>query len=242
MNVRRPVDVLARPRQERHGAGVRDGVPRRRRAPQPDNGPGGRTDHHGNRVVDGRPVRAVARRIRRVPSNCRGDRDYARNLHRSWNASARADLPRSRIGAHVGRGEHRDESCGGLHLGRGDRFDRRGHSPRGHRRPRLVSGQALRGTRDPAPARRLGRGGHVPRWPRPAGIGARRHCRGSRALPAVARCVRGGRRSRRGGEDSLRDGLDAISPTATLRVRGRPSSSRCRRTPTWRASAELAFR
>lgn len=52
--VRRPVDVLARPRKEHHGQGIRHQLPRNRRPSRADPRPGRRVDHHRTRLVHAR--------------------------------------------------------------------------------------------------------------------------------------------------------------------------------------------
>ena len=104
--VRRPLLLLAHPRQEPDRARVRGSVHRGRQWRDADAGAGGCADHGGPRLVDPRPVRAGGRGVGRGVPHRVGARRRPRALRQRVLPRPLAARERRRGGAPLDGGEH----------------------------------------------------------------------------------------------------------------------------------------
>ena len=209
-DVRRPMDLLAHPRQEPHRPRVRRVLPRRRHRWRSDGGAGGRADHGGTGVVHARPDRAGERRVGRGVSHRRQNAQPIASSAslRSFKASGSSA---SILEAGLRRTTESVERSRALGFtwaeGFASSFDGILHAVTGDldtaqtRYSEALEIQQRIGDEEGAG---LSLGGLAA-----AGSRSRRPGGRPRALPAVARRVRSDRRPGGGGADPLRDGLDA---------------------------------
>ena len=181
-----------------------------RRAGTPSVGPRRRADHRGTRLLDARPVRAVARRVgrgHRIAAAIGAERElciaaFARALALMILDPA-SGLRWQRRPIERGR-------AAWLRLGRGDRCDGHRDAGHGHWRDARRCRRGFPSARDPAAPRRLGRGRHVARRPRlarrPRATRRRRSSSTSGLLP----------RSRRSEIEARRPGSSPRWPGRTL--------------------------